>query len=74
MRMKRAANVSIDSRLLEQARELDINLSRSLEDALRERIAQAAGERWRRTNAKAIEAHNERVAKKGMFSDRLRRF
>jgi len=31
----------------------------------------AAGERWRRSNAKAIEAHNERVAKKGMFSDRL---
>ena len=74
MRMKRATNVSIDARLLEQARELDINLSKSLEAALRQRIAQAAGERWRRANAKAIEAHNERVARKGMFSDRLRRF
>ena len=72
--MKRATNVSIDARLLAQARELDINLSKSLEDALRERIARAAGERWRRATAKAIEAHNERVAKKGMFSDRLRRF
>jgi antitoxin CcdA len=74
MRMKRATNVSVDARLLAQARELDINLSKSLEDALRERIALAAGERWRRANAKAIEAHNERVAKKGLFSDRLRRF
>ena len=74
MRMKRATNVSIDARLLAQARELDINLSKSLEDALRERIAREAGARWRRANAKAIEAHNERVSKKGMFSDRLRRF
>lgn len=74
MRMKRAANVSIDARLLEEARQLKINLSKSLEEALRLRIAQANGERWRQANAKAIEAHNERLARSGMFSDRLRRF
>lgn len=74
MRMKRATNVSVDARLLEQARELKINLSQTLEDTLRARIAEAHGQRWRQANAKAIEAHNERIAKKGMFSDRLRRF
>lgn len=74
MRMKRAANVSIDARLLEEARHLKINLSQSLEQALRLRIAEANGERWRQANAKAIDAHNERVGKSGLFSDRLRRF
>lgn len=74
MRMKRAANVSIDARLLEEARHLKINLSQSLEQALRLRIAEANGAQWRQVNAKAIDAHNERVAKSGLFSDRLRRF
>ena len=72
--MKRATNVSIDSGLLEQAKGLGINLSRSLEDILRARIAEARAVRWREENARAIAAHNDRVAKKGMFSDRLRRF
>lgn len=74
MRMKRAANVSIDSALLDQAKDLGISLSRTLEETLRIRIADAKGALWRRENARAIEAHNERIARKGMFSDRLRRF
>ena len=72
--MKRAANLSIDSALLEEAKALGVNLSRVLEDSLRARVADARRHRWLQENAKAIAAHNERVATKGVFSDRLRRF
>ena len=72
--MKRAANLTIDAVLLEEARALGVNLSRLLEDSLRARVAEARRQRWLKENAKAIVAHNERVARKGAFSDRLRRF
>ena len=74
MRMKRAANLSIDAGLLDEAKSLGVNLSRVLEDSLRARVAEAKRVRWLEENAKAIAAHNERVERKGVFSDRLRRF
>lgn len=48
--------------------------SRVLEQGLRERVAQARRERWLEENADAIAEHNQRVAGRGVFSDRLRRF
>ncbi len=74
MRMKRAANLTIDAGLLEEAKALGVNLSRAFEESLRERVAQARRARWLEENAEAIAEHNERVAKRGVFSDRLRRF
>lgn len=74
MRMKRATNLSVDAALLDEAKALGFNLSRVLEDGLRHRLSEAKAARWRAENAEAITAHNERVAKAGTFSDRLRRF
>lgn len=74
MRMKRAANLTIDAQLLEEAKALGVNLSRVLEESLRQRVAEARQARWLEENAAAIEEHNQRVAKRGAFSDRLRRF
>jgi antitoxin CcdA len=74
MRMKRPTNLTIDAELLDEAKALGVNLSRVLEQGLRERVAQARRERWLEENADAIAEHNERVAGRGVFSDRLRRF
>jgi antitoxin CcdA len=74
MRMKRAANLSIDATLLEEARDLGVNLSQALEETLRARVAEARGVRWLQQNQRAIAEHNDRVEKKGVFSDGLRRF
>ena len=41
---------------------------------LRARRLEEKRVRWLRENVKAIAAHNERVARKGTFSDGLRRF
>jgi post-segregation antitoxin (ccd killing protein) len=43
-------------------------------DSLRARLAEGKRVRWLRENARAIAAHNERIERKGVFSDRLRRF
>ena len=71
---KKAVNVSINSDLLRQARELKVNLSQTLETQLERLIREERARRWQEQNREAIEAHNRFVEKHGVFSDRLRRF
>jgi antitoxin CcdA len=73
-RLKRPANVSIRSDLLEKARLHEINLSRALEERLDELIRQKERDAWLERNRAAIEAYNERVKREGVFSDGLRTF
>ena len=73
-RLKRPANVSIRSDLLEKARQHEINLSRALEERLDELIRQKERDAWLERNRAAIEAYNERVEREGAFSDGLRTF
>ena len=43
---KKAANLSINSDLLRRTRELNINLSATLERALKEELSQCEAQRW----------------------------
>jgi antitoxin CcdA len=71
---KKPANLSINSDLLSKARELNINLSATLEEALKEQLKQKRRALWRQQNAKAIKAYNRFVEAQGVFSDALRSF
>lgn len=71
---KRAANLSINADLLSKARELNINLSATLEQALVEALRKKARDQWVAENKAAMEAYNEHVDKHGAFSDGLRSF
>jgi len=71
---KRASNLSINSSLLEQARAYKINLSKLLEHALIDTLQQQKAEEWRRNNKAALQAYNERIEQRGVFSDGLRQF
>ncbi|QTD43664.1 type II toxin-antitoxin system CcdA family antitoxin [Ottowia testudinis] len=71
---KRAANLSINSELLQQARALDINLSATLEQALQQAVRTRQAELWRRQNLHAIAAYNDAVEAQGVFSDGVRAF
>lgn len=71
---KRAANLSINADLLSKAKELDINLSATLEQALVEALRKRQRDQWVAENQAAIEAYNEHVDKQGIFSDGLRSF
>jgi len=71
---KKATNLSINSDLLRQARELKINLSSTFEQTLSELIKTKQKENWIASNKEAIQAYNEYVKKNDVFSKNLRSF
>ena len=71
---KKSANLSINSDLLQQAKQLNINLSQTLEQHLAEIIRQAQRSQWLVENKNALDEYNRRIEARGTFSDGLRRF
>ena len=71
---KKATNLSINSDLLRQAKELNINLSQTLEQSLSEVVREAKRQRWLIENQGALEDYNRRIEANGVFSDGLRQF
>ena len=71
---KKATNLSINSDLLRQAKELNINLSQQVEGYLSELVRKAKEEQWRAENAEAIAAYNERVERDGLPLAQYRTF
>ncbi|CAD5109213.1 type II toxin-antitoxin system CcdA family antitoxin [Zestomonas carbonaria] len=71
---KKATNLSLNSDLLKKARELDINLSAVLEEALANEVKERLARRWLEQNRQAIDAYNRHVEEQGVFSDGLRSF
>lgn len=71
---KKATNLSINKELLEEARNLNINLSATLEQALTEKVRQERRKQWLQDNREAIEACNQLAEQNGLFSDKHRVF
>ncbi|MCP1607350.1 type II toxin-antitoxin system CcdA family antitoxin [Pseudomonas citronellolis] len=71
---KKATNLSLNSDLLKQARELDVNLSAVLEEALADVVRERLRQRWLEQNRQAIDAYNQHVDSAGVFADDLRSF
>jgi antitoxin CcdA len=71
---KKSTNLSINSDLLTQAKQNNINLSRALEQRLVEMLLEENRCKWREENKEAIEAYNRRIEVSGVFSDNLRNF
>ena len=71
---KKPTNVSINSDLLQKAKDLKINLSATLELALAEQLRHEQRNEWLRENADAIQAYNQFVETNGTFGDSVRKF
>lgn len=71
---KKAANLSLNSNLLAEAKRLNINLSATLEKALEKEVSQRLRSEWLEQNSDAIEACNELSEVHGLFSDSYRVF
>lgn len=71
---KRAANLSVNAELLDQAKALDINLSATLERALEAEVRSRKRELWLSENREAIAAYNDHVRENGVWSDGVRQF
>lgn len=71
---KKSANLSINADLLLKAKQLNINLSQTLEQHLATIVRQAQREQWLTENKDALDEYNRRIELRGTFSDGLRRF
>jgi antitoxin CcdA len=72
--VKKAVNLRIDRALIDQAKAMGLNLSQVLESSLGEMLRRRQQELWMADNRDAIDAYNQRVGKRGVFSRGLRRF
>lgn len=71
---KKAANLTVNSDLLLKSRALNINLSATLERALKEELAKHEAAQWVEENSAAIKSYNEFVEQHGCFGDEFRSF
>ena len=71
---KKATNLSLNSDLLQKARDLRVNLSATLEQALKDKLKSVEEESWKKENKAAIAAYNEFVAENGCIGDEYRNF
>ena len=71
---KKAANVSVNAALLQQAKAFNINLSSTLEQALIAKLKQLQADNWATENKMAIDSYNRHIELNGVFSDDVRAF
>lgn len=71
---RKATNVSLDVSLLNEAKSLGINISRTVEMGLREAVAKKRAEKWREENKAALEASNAYVDSHGIPLSSHRKF
>jgi len=71
---KKPTNLSVNSDLLLRIKDMNINISATLEKALVSELKKAEAERWAQDNKKAIKKYNEFVEEHGCFSDEFRSF
>ena len=71
---KKATNLTLDASLIEEARTLDVNLSRAAEEGLRLAVRQAKADRWRAENSESLASSNAWVEQHGLPLARHRAF
>lgn len=71
---RRATNISLDATLLDEARQLGINVSRACERGLAGEIAEVRARLWREENREALASSNAYVENHGLPLSPYRQF
>jgi antitoxin CcdA len=71
---KRAANLSLNAKVLDRARELGMNISQTVDELLAKEVQRRHWAQWNQENAAAVAAYNERVERDGLPLERYRGF
>lgn len=71
---RRPTNVSLDGDLVDEARALDINISRACEEGLERTVRDERRRRWIEENREAMEASNAYVREHGLPLAKYRMF
>jgi len=68
---KRAVNVSVDAEILKVAKEMRLNLSQALEDALRRLTEEERARRFYEENKAHFDSYNAYIERNGVFGEEL---
>ncbi|MDX8479273.1 MULTISPECIES: type II toxin-antitoxin system CcdA family antitoxin [Mesorhizobium] len=71
---RKSVNTSIDSRLIEEAKALGINMSRAAEQGIAKAISAEKTRRWQEENKQALESSNDYVKRNGLPLAKYRLF
>lgn len=63
---RKSVNTSIDSKLIEDAKTLGINISRAAEEGIAKAISAEKARRWQEENKEAIESSNAYAKRNGL--------
>jgi antitoxin CcdA len=71
---KKATNLSLNSKVLEMAREMGMNVSQTVDTLLAEEVKRRYWAKWNEDNKEAIDYYNERIKKEGLPLAKYRTF
>jgi len=71
---KKATNLSLNSKVLEMARELGLNVSQTVDGLLAAEVKRLYWEKWAEENKAGMAAYNARIAKEGLPLAKYRSF
>lgn len=71
---KKPTNLSLNSDLLKKSKAMNINLSATLEQALKDILAKDRAKKWAEENKQAIKAYNKFIDEHGCFGEEYREF
>lgn len=72
--LKKATNLSLNSKVLEAAREMGTNVSQTVDELLTAEVKRRYWERWNEDNKEAIAEYNARIAREGLPLAKYRTF
>ncbi|TPG49763.1 type II toxin-antitoxin system CcdA family antitoxin [Sphingomonas glacialis] len=64
--VRRATNISLDTKLVEAAKAYGINVSRACEEGLAKQVSDERSRRWQEENRGAIDAYNAWIEENGI--------
>lgn len=64
--LRKSTNLSLDANLIEEAKALKVNVSRSAEEGVRLAVKKAKEAEWLAENAEAIESYNRWIEENGL--------
>ncbi len=71
---RKSTNLSLDARLVAEAKSLNINISRIAEESIAGAVAEEKARLWKIENREAIQSLNEYVEKNGLPLEKYRQF
>ena len=71
---KRATNLSLNSKVLDMAKELGMNVSATVDALLAAEVEKRYWERWNEQNRQAIQDYNARIEREGLPLAEFRSF